>query len=106
MCSSRCSLSVSGGELGGWCLVQRAMRSDVVVIGPPFFDGPARVVERREPMTVQALEPKLAVEALDESVLVGLARLDESQLDAALLSPSEKHGTCEFRAVVRDDALG
>jgi hypothetical protein len=53
------------------------VRSDFVVVLPPGFDLPPRVLQADEPVLVQTLVPKLAVEALDEGVLHGFSRLDE-----------------------------
>lgn len=48
------------------------LRSDmVVVVPPPANDGPG-FGQGREPLLVQALATELAVEALDEAVLLGL----------------------------------
>ena len=49
----------------------------VVVVLAPDLDPFAGVGQAHEPVHVQALVAKLAVEALDEGVLHGLARLDE-----------------------------
>ena len=56
-------------------------------------------------MLVQALVPQLAVEALQEAVLLRLARRDVVPFDAVLLGPL-KHGIAgELGAVVEDDHL-
>src|SRR5713101_8004653 len=56
-------------------------------------------------MSVEALEPELPVEALDEGVLIRLSRLNEPQLDAAPLGPGQKCSARELGAVVRDDGF-
>ena len=48
---------------------------------------------------VQHLFPESAVEALDESVLVGLAGLDVAYLHAIVLAPPHEGLTQQFRAV-------
>src|SRR5690606_19662587 len=57
-------------------------------------------------MLVQAVVPKLAIEAFHERVLHRLAWLDEMQLDAAFARPQEQRLAGELRAVVADDAFG
>jgi len=58
------------GVLAGRHSVQRTVRSNVVVVLSPGFDDLAGVLQAREPVQVQAEVPELAVEALDEGVLV------------------------------------
>jgi hypothetical protein len=48
---------------------QRAVRSEAVVIVLERLDLFLRVVERKEPVDVQTLVPKAAVERLDERVV-------------------------------------
>ena len=45
------------------------MRPLLIVVRPPAFDQTPRVVERGEPVRVQAFIAQLAVEALDHAVL-------------------------------------
>jgi hypothetical protein len=52
-------------------------------------------------MLVQAFVPQPPIERLDVRVLVRLARLDESQLDAIAMRPGEHCLAGELRAVVR-----
>ena len=61
------------------------MRSAAVVVGPPFIDDPAGVRQAPEEVLVQALVPESSVQALDEAVLLRLARSDVVPLDAAIL---------------------
>src|SRR5712692_3460474 len=72
------------------------MRSDLVVIPPPGFDGLACFPQGSEPVLVQALIPPLAVEALDESILHRLPRLDEMQFHPSLVSPDIQRLACEL----------
>jgi len=48
------------------------VRASLVVVGPPFFDDLPSVSEGQKPVLVQALVAEAPVEALDESVLLGL----------------------------------
>ena len=82
------------------------MRPDLVVVDPPLLDDPARIVERFEPVDVEAFVAELPVEALDVGVLVRLSRVDESQVDASLLGPPQEGPAGELRALVNDDGLG
>ena len=52
-------------------------------------------------MQIQAVFPKLAIEALDEGVPGRFTRLDEMQLYAGLLRPEERGiGVCPLLAVL------
>ncbi len=55
------------------------MRAFGVVVVAPSAYFLAGVAQRAEPVQVQAFVPELAVEALDEGVLNGLARFDEAR---------------------------
>ena len=77
----------------------------VVVVAPVVHDAPD-VGEALEPVLVQAAVPELAVEALHESVLSGLARLDEVQRRARPLAPKAHRLAGQLGAVVPDDGLG
>src|SRR5450759_3585433 len=105
MWKSRGRLPVRRGEIGGCLLVEGAVRANVVVVEAPGFDRLARIVERRKPMRVEALEAELSVEAFDEGILIRLAGLDEAQLDSALLGPGQERPARELRPVVRVDGF-
>ena len=77
----------------------------VVVVAPVVHDAPG-AGEALEPVLVQAAVPELAVEALHESVLGGLAGLDEVQRRAGPLAPKAHRLAGELGAVVADDGLG
>ena len=64
------------------------------------------VGEAPEPVLVQAAVPELAVEALHEGVLGGLAGLDEVQDRAGPFAPKAHRLAGQFGAVVADDGLG
>jgi len=76
------------------------MRPFRVVILPPGLNDILGTVQADEDIIVQAFIPKLAVEALNISVLNRLARLNESQLDAVLVSPEIKGLADELRSVI------
>jgi hypothetical protein len=50
------------------------MRPDVVVVEPPALEQAPGVTEFLEDLLVQQLVPRPADEALDEGILLGLAR--------------------------------
>jgi hypothetical protein len=79
------------------------VRSLGVVLEAPRLDDLASVVERVEPVGVQALVAEAAIEALDEGVLRRGAGLDEVQCDAALVGPLVEGVGDELRAVVDHD---
>jgi hypothetical protein len=66
-----------GGEavLLGRPVAERAGGAHPIVVAPPVLDRGPGVGEADEPMAVQALDAEPPVEALDEGVLDGLARL-------------------------------
>ena len=55
---------------------QARVRSECVVVGPPFFDDPSGLWQAGEEVLVEALIAQPAIEALDEAVLGRLARCD------------------------------
>ena len=57
------------GELGRRHSADRAVRPDFVVVAPPAGDVLPCLVQRLEPVLVQAFVAELAVEALDVAVL-------------------------------------
>jgi hypothetical protein len=80
---------------------QRAMGPNLVVIPPPGFDFLSCILQADEPILIQAFIPELPVEALDESILDGLAWLDEAQLHASLVGPHVQGLAGEFRPVLQ-----
>src|SRR5512137_2990385 len=81
-------------------MAETRVRPFPIVFDSPPFDFASRVVKRDEDMLVQALLAQPAVEALDEGVLDRLARLDELQLNAALVGPLIEYAAGKFRPVV------
>ena len=88
------------GELRRRHSLATAVRPDLVVVLAPEPDGRAGLLQRLEPLFVQALVPELAVEALDVAVLHGPSRLDQDVTDAVGLRPAHKGATGELRPVV------
>ena len=56
----------------------------------PGFEGGTDVIEAAEPVGVEALVAKPAVDALDVTVLHGPAWLDVDQFDLAVLGPAQR----------------
>lgn len=77
----------------------------VVALHPLPTDLPYLVQILEEP-GIQYLVTVRPVEALDEGVLVGLARLDVPDLDPVILAPAHKDLAQEFRPVVAADRPG
>src|SRR5438105_15406109 len=72
-----------------WHLVaDRAVRSHLVVVSTPSLAFSACLVEAEEPIGVQALSSKLAVQAFDECIVGRLAGPAEVESDAVLVSPA------------------
>ena len=63
------------------------MRPDLVVTVYPFRRDVTDLVERIEQVRAQHFFAVSAVEALNVGILVGLARLNEAQLDVVLFAP-------------------
>ena len=81
------------------------MRPGSVVALSPALDRLMRVREREEPVLVQAFVSQSPVEAFDECVLYRLAKSDEIETHAALVSPGVESFTLKLRSVVQDDPL-
>ena len=65
------------------------MRPDIVAIAAPEGQRLAGVGEAVEDFLVQAFVAQAAVEALDQTVLLGLARIDAMPGDAGITCPFE-----------------
>jgi len=59
----------------------------LVVVLDPVLNHCPRVIERREPVRIEALVAKPSVEGPDERVVDGLSGTTEVQLDATLGGP-------------------
>jgi len=81
------------------------VRPHPVVVEPPVCDGFPGVVQRQEPVLVQAFLAELAVERFDVSVLHGASRGDEVQRHLILIGPLVQHLRRELGAMIDDDPL-
>jgi hypothetical protein len=84
---------------------RRAVWPDGVVVEQPVSNLGAGVEEVGEPVVVETLVAKLAVEALDVAVLGGLSGTDEVKLHAPTMGPGVENSAGELRTVVADDEL-
>ena len=71
----------------------------------PIFHFSAGIFKQHEPVGVQALRPELAVQALDESVIRGLAGPGEVERYPTLVGPQVEIPRDELRAVTRPVGL-
>ncbi len=85
---------------------QTAVGPHLVEVAAPFSNGHSGLVQRLEPLLVEALVAELAVEALDEPILRRLARCDQDVAHAATRGPGHECLTGEFRSVVGSDGCG
>jgi len=70
-----------------WQASQRVVRPDFVVSLKPVVGDLAHFVERVEQVRAEHLFAVGPIETLDVRVLIGLGRLNETQLDVLLLAP-------------------
>ena len=68
-------------------LLQRTAWAQLIIVFAPCFTDLLRLIERGEPVLIQALLPQPAVEALDERIIGGLARAAEFQLHSVAVGP-------------------
>jgi hypothetical protein len=80
-----------------------AVRPHLVLVAAPARDLLPGLVQRLEPLLVQALVSELAVEALDVGVLRGLAGVVDQVLDAAAVGPGHEGAAGELRPLVGTD---
>jgi len=88
------------GEPGRRYAPDAAVRPDLVVIGAPGANRWTCLLQRLEPVIVQALVPELAVEALDVAVLHRPPRLDQDVAHTVALRPGHERSAGELRPVV------
>ncbi len=74
-------------HLLGRPLTERAVGATSMVVDLPRFDEQLGIGQACEPVDIEALVAKTAVEALDEGILNGLTGIDELQLDLVLVGP-------------------
>ena len=91
-------------ELRRRSVAQSIMRTDAIVVLPPRFCHGSGLVERLEPMLVQALIVKPAVEPIDHCVIRGLSWPAEVELHAVEVGPQIQAPRDEFWAVVDSNA--
>ena len=95
--------SAGRGELGRCALVERRVRSMVVVVAPPEVQLPACIGQVEEHLYVQAFVAQSPVEALDVAVLDRPAWTDEVQVHTVPIGPVVQCFTGELGAVVHSD---
>ena len=84
---SRSRKNTAGGKRRRGLVVQRTMRSVVVVIESPTVNHPAGLLQAQEQFSVQQLVAQLAVEALHVAVLPRTALGDEQRLHVSPIEP-------------------
>jgi len=82
------------------------VRSGLVEVRPPRLDLAPGVVQRQEPVRVQAFVAQPAIEAFDEGVVGRLSRPAEVQRDAVDVGPVIERPGDKFRAIVHPDLRG
>lgn len=85
---------------------KRCVRTALVVVSPLGLDLGSGVLQRQEPVRVQALVPQAAVERLHESVVGRLTRPAEVERDAVLIGPAVERLRDELRPIVHPDGSG
>ena len=81
------------------------MRSECVVVDPPFFDDPSGLWQADEEMLVETLVTQSAIEALDEAILHWLARGNIVPFNLGLVRPAEDGVGRELGPVIADNHL-
>ncbi len=82
------------------------MGSYFVVLPPPILQFPPGVVERQEPVRIQALRPQAPLERLDERVVGRLPGATEIERDVVLVGPQVEVSRDEFRSLIDPDGAG
>ena len=77
----------------------------MVVAVTPVLDHLTYLAHAVEDVPIENFSAHGAVEALDQSVLCRLTRLDEAQLDQVVLSPLSERMADELRTVVQSQTL-
>lgn len=72
----------------------------LVEVRPPRLDLAPGVVQRQEPVRVQAFIAQPAIEAFDEGIVGGLSRPAEVQRNAVDVGPVVERAGDKFRATV------
>lgn len=82
------------------------MRAILIVVSTPSLQLFARICKGQEPMRVQALSPKLAVEGLDEAVVGRFSGPREVQGDVVGVGPKVEVTRDELAAIIDPDRFG
>ena len=93
-------------ELRWWDSPATAVWPDFAVFLPPLGDDRARLLQGYEPVLVETLVKKLAVEAFDIAVLHRPSWLNMQVLDAVGQTPSHEGSARELRALSVRTARG
>jgi hypothetical protein len=94
---------MQGGEPCRRDTTYRAVRSALAVVAAPTSDFLAGLVQRLEPLLVQALVAELAVEALHVGVLGRFARVVDQVLDTSGTGPGHEGPARELRPLICPD---
>lgn len=81
------------------------MRTFLIIEAPPQLDLAPSVVQRQEPVFIQALLAKAAIEALDHGVIRRCPTAGEVEFHDMLVHPSVHDVAGEFTAVIDLDRL-
>ena len=77
----------------------------IVIVDPPSFGHILRLSQARKQVFIQAFITDPGVEGFDETVLAGLPRLYEPEINATVLRPFEHRHRGVSGAIVTDDDL-
>jgi hypothetical protein len=90
------------GERRRGQIAEARMRANLVVVAPPGLDHDLGLGARQEPFEAQALVAELAVEALADAVLPGLAGVDQRRLDTLIGHPLQQRPLPQRAGALRD----
>src|ERR1039458_8264264 len=82
-------------------VVERAVRTLPILLLAPGCQGTPYIIQRAEPVRVEALVAQPSVEALDMAILHRPSRLDVHQPNLPVFRPAQHAPRGELRAVVR-----
>ncbi len=85
-------------------IIERTVKSRVIVMIPPLREFGLRLFHRREPLDVEAFVAESAVEALDEPTLHRPSRTDEAELHTRFYRPHLHGPAGELAAIVQGNA--
>ncbi len=75
-------------ELHGVLVIEATVRTQLIVALPPLFDLRLGVLQRQEPMLIEALLPQSPVERLNECVISWLTRSTKIQMELHKACPA------------------